>query len=101
LEICQGCSTAISRNDERIVSAGKQWHKHCFEATQGPKALGDNRIAEKNAEICPGCGQYILVSEERIVSQGRQWHKPCHEATQGSKALPNNRIDEKKYGNLS
>ncbi len=69
LQVCPGCNQAPS--GERIVVAGSQWHRECYEATgklSGP-AVKSNQISY--VEACPICKQPV-TGGERIIRGGQQ-----------------------------
>jgi len=95
-ESCPGCNQSVTKNQDRIVSAGKEWHRPCYEAQQNPQKEVSNRIDEKNQEYCPSCNKPLDRNAEKVVAAGRQWHRSCHEASLAPKKLTDNQIDEKK-----
>jgi len=78
MEICPSCSKALARDDERVVSAGKQWHKACFLAAQGGERTHTQNVARANVERCPGCKQELPHSADKIVVAGKEWHRDCY-----------------------
>jgi len=95
-ENCPGCSQRVVLAQDRVVAAGKEWHRACFEASQLPQKEFKNRIDEKNLEKCPGCSNPIKGGgAESIVAGGKSWHKPCFEATQDAHKLKDNQVDQR------
>jgi len=95
-EACPGCSQRVTVNQDRIVAAGKEWHKPCFEATQLPSKEFSNRIDEKNLEKCPGCKNPIRPnSGEQTVAGGKSWHRSCYDDTQAALKLKDNQVDQR------
>jgi len=96
-ESCPGCSQRVTITQDRVVAAGKEWHRPCFEASQLPQKEFSNRIDEKNLEKCPGCKNPIKPTggAEQIVAGGKAWHKPCFEATQDPTKLKDNQVDQR------
>ena len=74
----------IDGSSEKIIVAGKEWHKTCHAARQseskGGRQFGE--IASRNIETCPGCNAIIDGSSEKIIVAGKEWHKTCHAAKQ-------------------
>jgi len=95
-ECCPGCSQKVTINQDRIVSAGKEWHRPCYEASQQPQKEFSNKIDEKNLERCPGCKNPIKAnSGEQTVAGGKAWHRACYDATQDGLRLKDNQVDQR------
>ncbi|MBN3293042.1 CSRP1 protein, partial [Polypterus senegalus] len=54
-EVCPRCSQAVYAA-EKVVGAGKAWHKSCFRCAKCGKGLESTTLADKDGEIfCKGC----------------------------------------------
>jgi len=78
MEICPACSGVLEREDERVVSGGKQWHKICYLSAQGVEPTHSQNVARANVERCPGCKQELLSGADKIVVAGKEWHRDCY-----------------------
>ncbi|KAI5939712.1 Cysteine and glycine-rich protein 1 [Manis javanica] len=54
-EYCPRCSQAVYAA-EKVIGAGKSWHKSCFRCAKCGKGLESTTLADKDGEIyCKGC----------------------------------------------
>ncbi|XP_059947477.1 cysteine and glycine-rich protein 1 isoform X2 [Mesoplodon densirostris] len=54
-ERCPRCSQAVYAA-EKVIGAGKSWHKSCFRCAKCGKGLESTTLADKDGEIyCKGC----------------------------------------------
>nr|KAF6395156.1 cysteine and glycine rich protein 1 [Rousettus aegyptiacus] len=54
-EHCPRCSQAVYAA-EKVIGAGKSWHKSCFRCAKCGKGLESTTLADKDGEIyCKGC----------------------------------------------
>ncbi|KAM4871675.1 cysteine and glycine-rich protein 1-like [Thomomys bottae] len=54
-ERCPRCSQAVYAA-EKVIGAGKSWHKSCFQCAKCGKGLESTTLADKDGEIyCKGC----------------------------------------------
>jgi len=99
LEECPGCSRPIDRGEfaeERIIAAGKEWHKPCWTAIN-PQTLKKSNVDQLNREECPGCQRSVEkgeFAEECIVAAGKEWHRTCWDAAKGARRDQSSRVQE-------
>jgi len=77
-ELCPICKRAIVRSDERVVDAGKEYHKACHIATQQGDRSYSSNISRANIEVCPGCKHELAGHPDKIVVGGKEWHRDCY-----------------------
>eukprot|EP01088_Endostelium_zonatum_P015081 TRINITY_DN354_c0_g1_i2.p1 TRINITY_DN354_c0_g1~~TRINITY_DN354_c0_g1_i2.p1 ORF type:complete len:100 (-),score=17.92 TRINITY_DN354_c0_g1_i2:35-295(-) len=60
-ESCPGCNQEVPiQTSEKVVQAGKEWHKPCWEQSQAVELFCDNCGRKgKQGSKCPGCSNVI------------------------------------------